>query len=210
VQQALRAAIGDVAVNRSFLMYNEQTKDVWVCIAPADPSQNCREAWVWNVESRVWSKANLSDSTFTTAGVPYAAYGPWSNANLRPIMLGGHVSPTDVRWVQLQTGSWLSGSAAQLVLSAFDQDLGDAGRTKVVNRLWLDATYYTTGSTQVRVGSRNRDTDLITWSAWTTPDSQQSVPVLVTGKLISVEVRSTHTTADIRGFSLEVAGASQY
>lgn len=195
--------------NRSFLVANPPSKEVWVCF-PELGQTECTVAAVWNWEDKNWTIRRLNNLTYGATGQlsPFAtntwddqnmawddAVTAWSEDSLSPAQERLLVcSSTEVISAADVTGT-INGAAYTSYVQRDGLAFGDPSTVKTIRGLRLRVEAALGTLIQVEVGgSMNPDTASVNWSApvvyevGVTPYNQ--VDTFATGRFISIRLTS--------------------
>ena len=207
-----------------FVFFNQATKDVYVCLARANDT-TCHVAWVWNVDTELWSFVELVDPGASGASgaiglicanyVPLLGSTPTGQLTTNSAdMMGSETRALtgNCSFIQVQGNSaWLAGGSVVGTLRRFGLDLGNPDAVKTVTRVDLNVTGPPNASVDISVTARMQETDPVSAPVWSSPQSgTYQFPVLVTGRFIDIEIRSSNVGWGCQGMSIVTGAGSVY
>ena len=216
--------------NRSFVVANPQSKEVWICF-PELGQTTCTQAAVWNWEDKTWSIRRLNNLTYGATGqLAPSATSKWDAQNFAwddavSAWSEDELSPAQERLLvcsQSQTVSAadVTGTVNGAAYTSFAQrdgiTLGDASAVKTIRGLRIRAEASVGTKIQVEVGgSMNPDANSVTWSppviyeVGVTPYNQ--VDTFATGRFLSWRLTSLDNQPwRMTSLDVDFVGAGRY
>lgn len=194
--------------NRSFLVTNPPSKEVWVCF-PELGADVCTKAAVWNWDEDTWTIRNLDAVTYGAVGQLAAtatstwdsqnfawddAVTAWSEDELSPAQERLLLCATTPRITAADVTGTIDGAAYTSYAERVGITFGDASRVKVVRGLRARITASQGTKVQIEVGATNNPETPITWSApveYTVGVSDYNqIDTFAAGRFIAVRVTS--------------------
>ncbi len=215
VRDALFRNLNTDEYQNLFVVPHREKNEVWICF-PETGESNCTRALIWDATHDSYGERDLPDVTCGAVGLVNdtspsnlwtdqsytwaASTRKWGDTNFseanEDLVLGYGTT--------LEQQDTTDAVSIDASIGKYDMDFGSPERVKMVQRvnLHLDAGY---GTLYVRVGGRMMVQDPINWqNEYTVTEPDDSVPCMVVGKFISVEVRSDEDdTWQLTGFDVE-------
>jgi len=199
VKYSIANSIDSTYARNSFLIHNQNRKEVWVCI-PESGSQFATLAHIWDYAHDTWVTRDLNNVTYGTTG--YVQDETPSNT------WNSHTEVWDSNPAAWNAGE--TGSIPRVVipesnylyvedtadLTAYDaritrNDLtfDDETQFKLIQRITVNGAGDGLDDLQIRLGKRNSTEEAITWYPFVTrlPDGN---PYEISGRFISLEIFS--------------------
>ena len=215
VRDALFDSLSTDNYENLFCVYHRRKHEVWICY-PEQGSAECNKALIYDIANDSYGEVDLPQVTCgavglvndeATSGLWADQSHTWANANRRWGESNFSLANEDLvlgYGTTLEQQDTTDAVSTDASIGKYDMDLGDPTRIKSVKRVHFQfAPGY--GSVKVRVGSRMTPQDSISWTnEITLTEPEASVPVIVVGKFISVEVSSDGSDVwQLTGFDIE-------
>jgi hypothetical protein len=239
VRQYLIDNIDATNFERSFVVPNYPTKELWVCYPKAGDTY-CTEAAIWNWEENTWTFRELDDTVDIKSGLfsPSAVADAWSDQSENwdqmsrtwgqrlfqdgtSVLMGGFITADQLR--QVDEGTKFDTTSFSSVLEHLDMALVgmnrdgsprvDASRNKLITEVWPNIEADPGVTFNVRVGSRLSRHDAMEWQGPQVfdPNSDRVLDFMVDGPYIGIRFDSSSEGQwKMYGYSMEIHDNGRY
>ena len=207
VKDYLFSQLDQASYENLFVVYHRSKNEVWI-VFPTTGHTYCDQVLIYNVATDAWGVRSVTEMTAAAVGTvndtsPDESWDAdpetwdvdgsyWNSANFS-LAVEQLMTAANSDVLTLQDDETATAVASAIIRN--DMSMGEPERFKFVRRVHV-RTSSNPGTLYVKVGHRNAPTDAITWGTeqtLTPPASYVNVRTL--GKFISVQVRSSGTTA---------------